>query len=229
VVRVLVLAMLGLLVTGAAAAEQAPTLQQVVVLEGRVAARAAPDAHARKVALVAARAPLTLTPTALPVVGAASGPNGGSWLRVRLPTRPNGSTGWIPASAGLLRTTQWRIVVHRAARRADVFFGTRRRASFSVVVGRRATPTPLGWFFVVEKVRLAPGVTEGPWALPISAYSNVLQTYAGGRGEVGLHGTVGLDEPLGSASSHGCIRFAPRAISWIAARIDPGTPVIVSR
>jgi hypothetical protein len=226
---VLVVAVVVLLVTGGAASGQPSALQQLVVLDARVAARVAPDAHAAKVALVAARAPLTSTPTALPVVGSAQGPSGGNWLHVRLPTRPNGSTGWIPASAGRLRTTGWRIVVHRAARRADVFFATRRRASFPVVVGKPATPTPLGSFFVVEKVRLAPGVTEGPWALPISAYSNVLQTYAGGRGEVGLHGTVGLDEPLGSASSHGCIRFAPRAIGWIAARIDPGTPVVVTR
>jgi lipoprotein-anchoring transpeptidase ErfK/SrfK len=228
-VRVLVVAVLVSLVTVAGAEAQPPDLQQVIVLHGRIAARAAPGAHAPRVALVAARTPLTSTPTALPVVGAAQGPGGGNWLRVRLPTRPNGSIGWIPASAGLLRTTQWRIVVHRAARRADVFFGTERRASFSVVVGKPSTPTPLGSFFVVEKVRLAPGVTEGPWALPISAYSNVLQTYAGGRGEVGLHGTVGLDEPLGSASSHGCIRFAPRAIDWIAARVDAGTPVVVTR
>jgi len=228
-VRPLVLAVTVLLATGAAAAARPPALQQVLVLRGRVAARAAPDARAREVALVAARAPLTSTAMVLPVVDSASGPNGGSWLRVRLPTRPNGGTGWVPASAGLLRTTAWRIVVHRGARRADVFFEAKRRVSFRVVVGKPSTPTPLGSFFVVEKVRLAPGVTEGPWALPISAYSNVLQTYAGGRGEVGLHGTVGLDEPLGSASSHGCIRFAPGAISWIAARVAPGTPVIVTR
>lgn len=218
-----------LLAANATAAPPPSSLQQLVVLSGPVAARARADARAPLVALVTARTPLTSTRTTLPVLDEARGPGGGNWLRVRLPTRPNGATGWIPASAGRLRTTQWRIVVHRAVRRADVYLGAKRRASFRVVVGKPSTPTPLGSFFVVEEVRLAPGVAEGPWALPISGYSNVLQTYAGGRGEIGLHGTVGLDEPLGSASSHGCVRFAPRAISWLAARVDAGTPVTVTR
>jgi lipoprotein-anchoring transpeptidase ErfK/SrfK len=222
-------AALVLLTADAAGSATSPRLQQLVELDTRVAARAAPDPGAREVALVPARAPLTRTRVVLPVLGSATGPGGGTWLHVRLPTRPNGGTGWIPASAGVQRATEWRVVVHRAARRADVFQAGRRRASFPVVVGRPSTPTPLGSFFVVEKVRLAAGVAEGPWAIPISGYSDVLQTYAGGRGEVGLHGTVGLRDPLGSASSHGCIRFAPRAIDWLAARVEAGTPVVVTR
>jgi lipoprotein-anchoring transpeptidase ErfK/SrfK len=224
-------AVLALLVPGSAVAASRPpaAVQQLVALDARVIARAAPDAQARAVAVVAAKTPLTGVQMTLPVLAATIGPKGGGWLRVRLPTRPNGGTGWIPASAGEQFTTGWAVVVDRGARRADVYRAGRLQARFPIVVGKPATPTPLGSFFVVEKLQLARGVTEGPWALPISGYSNVLQTYAGGRGEVGLHGTVGLDDPLGSASSHGCIRFAPRAISWIAGRIDPGTPVIVRR
>ena len=227
--RLAVAASLVLTVAGAASAAREPAVQQLVALDRRVAARAAPDAQARRVAVIAARTPLTGSRTTLPVIGFALGPGGGQWLHVRLPTRPNGGTGWIPASAGEQLTTVWSIVVHRAARRADVYRAGRLEARFPVVVGKPSTPTPLGSFFVVEEVPLAAGVTEGPWALPISGYSNVLQTYSGGPGEVGLHGTVGLDDPLGSASSHGCIRLAPAAISWIAARVGPGTPVAVRR
>jgi lipoprotein-anchoring transpeptidase ErfK/SrfK len=204
-------------------------VQQLLVLDHRVVARASPGAGAQVVTAVAARTPLTSSPTVLPVVASALGPGGGRWLEVRLPTRPNGSTGWVPASSGTTGDTHWRIVVHRAARRAVVYEDAIPRARFPVIVGKRKTPTPLGTFFVVEKLRLAPGVTEGPWALPTSAYSFVLQTYAGGRGQVGLHGIVGMQAPLGTASSHGCVRFGVAAISWIAAHVDAGTPVVVTR
>ena len=80
---------------------------------------------------------------------------------------------------------------------------------------------------MVEKLHLAPGVTEGPWALATSAYSYVLQEFAGGPGQVALHGVVGMSDPLGTFSSHGCIRFANAAITWIAEHVDDGTPVVV--
>jgi lipoprotein-anchoring transpeptidase ErfK/SrfK len=38
---------------------------------------------------------------------------------------------------------------------------------------------------------------------------------------------VSLSDPLGSASSHGCVRLANRAIAWIAERVPPGTPVLI--
>jgi lipoprotein-anchoring transpeptidase ErfK/SrfK len=124
-------------------------------------------------------------------------------------------------------STGWEIVVHRSQRRAFVLDAGRVRASFEVVVGKPSTPTPLGTFFVVEKLQLAPGVTEGPWTLMTSAYSDVLRAYDGGTGQVALHGTIGMSAPLGTSASHGCIRFAPAAISWIAAHVDTGAPVIV--
>jgi lipoprotein-anchoring transpeptidase ErfK/SrfK len=36
-----------------------------------------------------------------------------------------------------------------------------------------------------------------------------------------------MSAPLGTFASHGCIRFAPAAISWIAGHVDEGTPVII--
>jgi lipoprotein-anchoring transpeptidase ErfK/SrfK len=214
---------------GSAGAAGGPVVQRLLLVDGRVVARAAPRAGAPAVGAIPARTPLTGARTVLPVIASAVGPAGGRWLRVRLPLRPNGATGWVPAAAGTAAETPWRIVVHRAARRADVLEGGRVRATFPIIVGKPATPTPLGSFFVVEKLHLAPGVTEGPWALAISAYSNVLHEFAGGVGQVGLHGTVGLADPLGTRASHGCVRFGVRAISWIAARVEAGTPVVVER
>jgi lipoprotein-anchoring transpeptidase ErfK/SrfK len=203
--------------------------QALLVLHRNVVVRKAPNARAPAVAMVSARTPLTGSAMVLPVLQRALGPAGARWLRVRLPSRPNGATGWLPADAGSLSGTYWEIVVHRGARRAVVLENAAVRASFPVVVGKPSTPTPLGTFFVVEKLRLAAGVTEGPWALATSAYSDVLREYAGGPGEVALHGVVGFTAPLGTFSSHGCIRFANAAITWIAHHVGRGTPVVIKR
>jgi lipoprotein-anchoring transpeptidase ErfK/SrfK len=206
----------------------ASAVTRLLILDRPVEARAAPDAGARVLGVVPAWTHFTRSRMTLPIVETATGSGGGRWLHVRLPMRPDGAKGWVPADAGSAASTGWEIVIRRAERRALVLDGGKVQASFAVVVGKPATPTPRGTFFVVEKMELAPGVTEGPWALATSAYSNVLDDFAGGDGEVALHGTVGLGDPLGTFSSHGCVRFAPAAITWIANHVGAGTPVVVT-
>ena len=218
--------------TGAApnhpSATNVRAVQPLLALNRRTFARTGPSADAAPIRLVSARTALTRSPTVLPVIREATGPAGALWLRVRLPTRPNGSTGWVRASVGSITSTKWEIAVHRAQRTAFVLGDGKVRARFRVVVGKPSTPTPLGTFFVVEKLRLAPGVTEGPWTLTTSAHSNVLRKFDGGTGRVALHGTTGMSAPLGTFASHGCVRFAPAAISWIAYHVDAGTPVVIT-
>ncbi len=210
----------------AARADVASARTQLLLrLEQRIVALANPSPSSRVVGIVAVKTPLTGSRTVLPVLQSARGPRGGRWLRVRLPMRPNGVSGWVPAYKGTLHRTPWRVVVHLGSHRAVVTQAGKPRASFSVVVGQPSTPTPVGKFFIVEKIRVTPGATEGPWALATSAYSNVLTDFAGGPGQVALHGTVGLSAPLGTSASHGCVRFGPAAITWIAKHVDDGTPL----
>jgi len=67
----------------------------------------------------------------------------------------------------------------------------------------------------------------GPFALALSARSNVLSQFAGGPGQIAIHGRELLGGTLGRAQSHGCVRLASSAISWLAARIGPGVPVTI--
>lgn len=151
------------------------------------------------------------------------------WLRVALPARPNGRSGWIDADAATLAPIRWRVEVDVAKRRASAFHDGRRVRTWRVVVGRSSTPTPRGLFAVYERVRQPPGSELGTWALHITAHSDVLFDYGGGKGRVALHGRAGplLADPLGSAVSNGCVRMDDRVVSWLAARAGPGTPVHV--
>jgi lipoprotein-anchoring transpeptidase ErfK/SrfK len=174
--------------------------------------------------IVRATRPLTGAPTVLPVL-ARTRTRGHTWLRVRLPRRPNSATGWIRAGATLVRPNPWTITVNRAARRVTVRHSGRIAKRFRIVVGKPSTPTPTGHFFVAETLRVHG--TDGPWALLTTAYSNVLQNFAGGPGQVGMHGRIGLPEPVGTAASHGCMRFNSADVTWLARHIPAGTTIAI--
>ena len=133
-------------------------------------------------ATIAPVRPLTRQQTALPVVDAQNDQAGHRWLRVRLPGRPNGRAGWIRAGSARLVSSPWRVVVVRSRREAVLLQDGRIVERLRVVIGKPATPTPRGQFFVVEHVAQADGSPLGRWALATSAHSNVLQEFDGGPG-----------------------------------------------
>ena len=156
---------------------------------------------------------------------------GACWLRVLLPTRPNGSTGWIAADRTMLFATRWRIALDRAARRLTVWHDGREVRRFSADVGAPATPTPAGRFLVLWARRMVANRSLGPWILPISATSDVLRRFAGGPGRIAIHGWP-AGGPFGRASSHGCARLEDGSISWLVGTIGEaqlaGVPVDIT-
>jgi len=215
--------------TAPAAAARVPASQPVVALLESHAARARPDADARRIETVRSRRPLTHARTVLPELGSALAGDGSRWLHVGLPGRPSGHTGWILADRTRRGSTPWRIAVALSARRVTVYRDGRELRRFRAVVGAPATPTPRGRFFVEEALALSAADLGAPFALALSARSGVLQEFNGGPGQIALHGTNGLPDPLGSAASHGCVRLGTHAITWLARRIGGGVPLVVRR
>jgi L,D-transpeptidase catalytic domain len=149
------------------------------------------------------------------------------WIRVYLPTRPNGSQGWVRARAVRMYTNGYRIVVRLRAHKLFVWRGTKRIAIYPIAIGTSSTPTPRGLFYIVELLKPHnPNGSYGPYAFGLSAHSQRLKTFAGGDGRVGLHGT---NQPglIGSSISHGCIRLKNGAIRRLAKILPLGTPVYV--
>ena len=218
----------GVLAAPARAAADDPFTEPLVVLLRDHVVRTRPSVRARRVEIVAARRPLTRVRTVLPVIAHETSRDGRSWIRVRLPGRPTGHTGWIPASHTRMKATAWRITIRLSTRRVTVYrYGAVAR-SFRAIVGTSSTPTPRGRFFVEEAVALSPVDHGGPYALALSARSNVLQEFDGGPGQIALHGTAGLSGTLGTAASHGCIRLSTDAITWLARRVGNGVPVRIT-
>lgn len=216
----------------AGAARIAPRQEVVAVLSTRPV-RDRPDVRAMPVARVDAIRPITGERTVLPVLRWTLDRHGRVWLLVRLPGRAFGNpappqTGWISGSNARLSATPWHIVVDLGARQVTVYRGGRVMHSYPAIVGKPSTPTPSGQYFAEEDVQMLAGQPGGPFALATSDRSNVLQEFDGGPGQIALHGLDNLGGQLGTAESHGCIRLADSAITWLAARIDPGVPITIT-
>jgi lipoprotein-anchoring transpeptidase ErfK/SrfK len=209
----------------------APTFAKAYVAHIVVAAPAhvAPDARSRIVTEIGTQSAYVHGPVGLLVLSSVTGAEGIVWLRVRLPIRPNDAAGWIDANDTEIGTTRWRIVVSIARRTVSVYRAGRLMRRFGAVVGKPATPTPTGLFAIYAMARQPPGSELGPWALHLTAHSNVLANYGGGPGRVAIHGRAGplLADPIGTARSHGCVRVLSEDISWLAAHVSEGTPVLI--
>lgn len=189
--------------------------------------------NGKQVAFVGPSRPITGERTVLPVLAQTIDTRGRSWLRVRLPGRAIGGsppprTGWIGAWNTLRSTTAWHIVVDLNARRVFIYHDGRQLLSYQAIVGKPSTPTPAGEYFVEENVQLPAWSAGAPYALATSDRSNVLQEFDGGPGQIALHGLDNVGGQLGTAASHGCIRVADSAITWLAARIQPGVPISIT-
>ena len=203
-------------------------VQELAVLAKPHRAVSTLQPHPSRVTAVPASRPITGVRTVLPVIAHATTPNGAHWLRVMLPGRPNGTKGWITQHGTVATMTSWHIVVRTSSRQVLVYRFGRRVRTFRAIVGKPSTPTPHGRFFVEESVRMLPGSAGAPFALALSARSNVFQEFAGGPGQIAMHGVENLGGTPGTAISHGCVRLSNPHIRWLAARIAPGVPVAIT-
>jgi lipoprotein-anchoring transpeptidase ErfK/SrfK len=157
--------------------------------------------------------------------------DGRCWLQVRLPWRPNDAAGWVNADDVVVQRTPWRVQVSTARRTLTLFRSGAALRTLTVVVGKPSTPTPPGLFAIVWAIPWNPNAFLGSWVLELTAHSDVLRQFDGGDGTVGIHGRGGasLQDPLGSARSHGCVRLANDAIDWLVSTVGaselPGTPI----
>jgi len=158
------------------------------------------------------------------------------WVNVYLPVRPNGSTGWVHRSDVKLTQHDWRILVQTGAHMISVYChiscpsGPVPNDVFlqePIAVGKQDTPTPGGIYYIKELLKPPdPNTVYGPYAYGLSGFSNVLQTFNGGQGVIGIHGNNDASV-LGHDVSHGCIRMYNRDITRLAAILPLGTPITI--
>jgi lipoprotein-anchoring transpeptidase ErfK/SrfK len=149
------------------------------------------------------------------------------WYRVRLAILPNNSVGWVPRAAlGRLYTVHTHLYVDLATTTATLKRNGVTIFKTMIGVGRPASPTPHGQFYVRDKLTNFHDAFYGPVAFGTSARSATLTDWPNG-GFIGVHGT---DRPgiLPGRVSHGCVRMPNASILTLARLMPVGTPVTIT-
>jgi lipoprotein-anchoring transpeptidase ErfK/SrfK len=153
----------------------------------------------------------------------------GPWLQIYLPVRPNGSKGWVRTSQVKLARDDFYARIQLRTQRITVWRSGRVILRQPVGVGRASLPTPKGLYYIVELLKQPdPRGPYGPYAFGLSGFSNVLYSFGGGPGQIGMHGT---NDPsgIGRRVSHGCIRMRNSVITKLAHLLPLGTPVRITK
>ncbi|MEJ3652318.1 L,D-transpeptidase [Actinomycetes bacterium KLBMP 9759] len=163
--------------------------------------------------------PQQFGPTWLPVIGQQP-----DWVQVLLPSKPNGSTGWIRAADTEHVITHFVIKVHLKSMKMELTEKGKSVGTWSIGIGKPDTPTPPGRTFVLGQFK-DPKQSFSPVIIPLGTHSPTLDTYGGGPGTVGIHGWPN-DDVLGTASSDGCIRIPADALAKLT-EVPLGTLVMI--
>lgn len=207
--------------------EVEPNYVATPIAEGEIEFRAAPEDDAEVTNVLPNPRPIDADPPVPVPLHMLVDEMNDEWVEVLLPVRPNGTTGWIRRDEVELASHPYRIealldeftlVVYE---NDEVIFET------EVGVARENAPTPGGLYYTTELIR--PTDPEGPYgsyAYGMSGFSEEFETFNGGEGQLGIHGT---DEPelIGEAVSAGCIRLTNEDIEFIVEDLELplGVPV----
>lgn len=145
----------------------------------------------------------------------------GERLQVALPVRPNGSAGWVRVGDVELTTHEYRIDVYLGGHRMVVRRGSEVLVDEPVGIGREDRPTPGGAYYTW--VLIAPTNSGyGAYAYGLSGFSEVLDSFAGSDGRLGIHGTTDAAS-IGRDVSSGCVRVSDAVITRLVE--DIGLPL----
>jgi lipoprotein-anchoring transpeptidase ErfK/SrfK len=160
------------------------------------------------------------------VMGEDKDAQGRAWYQIRLPVRPNGSTGWVRAADLTTAPIKYDIRIDLSEHRLDLYESGQKKTSYPIGVGTGDTPTPPGEYYIT--IKLKPTKVNSPYgvlAMGVSGFSEKLTNWPDG-GQLGIHGT---NDPssIGKDVSHGCIRLQNADILDLSQYVAFGTPVSI--
>jgi len=186
-----------------------------------------PSEKAKTVAKLKTRSPVATDD--LVFVLASTEVKGKTWLQVRLPVRPNNTTGWVQAEdlSELQPVDTW-LKISTKTFKATLIKKGKKVLSVPIGVGQPQWPTPKGQFYIRAMLTGYGGAGSfyGPIAFITSATSDVLTDWPGG-GLVGVHGTS-LPGLIPGRISHGCVRLRNADIVRLAKLMPVGTPITIT-
>ncbi|MCP4434086.1 MAG: L,D-transpeptidase [Actinomycetia bacterium] len=150
----------------------------------------------------------------------------GDWAEVLMPVRPNGTRGYIDTSQVDLSQHDYRVELDLSDRQLVAYQGNDVIMDTLVVIGKDATRTPTGRFYVTDKTDETPSSFYGSHMLPLNGYSEQLDRFGEDDGVpvIAMHGT---SDPslIGQAESNGCVRMPNEVVELLYDQLPVGTQV----
>ena len=150
----------------------------------------------------------------------------GRWGRVEIPYVWPRREGWIPLR-GLTRSST-HVEVHVDLSRHWVSvtkFGTT-LFGLRAATGASASPTPVGEYFVTDRIPFSAGSALGSFAFGISGIQPHLPAGWSGGNQLAIHGTSDPSS-IGTSVSAGCVRVGETGLDRLMPLLKLGTPVII--
>ena len=145
----------------------------------------------------------------------------GAEATVLAPVRPHARPVRLGLRGLALRWTSVRVVVDLAAARLTVLRDGHTLGSFPIGYGAPETPTPVGRFFVTDRLLFPAGSPYAPLAFALAAHQTHLAPGWPGGDQVAIHpGSMG-------AVSNGCIHVDLPALALLRRVVPLGTLVTV--
>ncbi len=166
------------------------------------------------------------------VLASRTGPDGRPWLLVRLPGRPNGSSGWIRRDRVVVRHVPWWIDVSLSRRLVQVFRNGTLVRRFHAVVGAPSTPSPVGLYAVYEAdPQPSASAFVGSWVIQLTAFSRTCSTTtAAARAALRSTAAAARASPIRSAPPVRTDASAANLdVQWLARSAPAGKPVRIRR
>jgi len=152
----------------------------------------------------------------------------GRWGRVELPYVWPRREGWIRLVGLTRQTTRLRVEVDLSEHLVTVRKLGRVLFRAPGATGAPSSPTPVGEYFVTDRVAFPAGSSLGSYAFGISGIQPRLPAGWSGGNQLAIHGT---NDPasIGRSASAGCLRVSERTLDRLRRLLDAGTPVWIHR
>jgi lipoprotein-anchoring transpeptidase ErfK/SrfK len=208
----------------ARAAERAARWTNVLVGVPRtLPAFARPGAGAARVGVVPAGSKYYGTPIVAWVETVSAD---GRWGLVELPYSWPRREGWIRLRGLAREATRVRVDVDLSARVVSVRKLGKVLFRTPGAIGAPSSPTPVGEYFVTDRVPFSVGSALGSFAFGISGIQPRLPAGWSGGNQLAIHGTNNPSS-IGRSVSAGCVRVSESALDRLIPLLRYGTPVIV--
>jgi lipoprotein-anchoring transpeptidase ErfK/SrfK len=150
----------------------------------------------------------------------------GRWGLVELPYTWPRREGWIRLRGLQRETTRVRVDVDLSRRMVTVTRLGKVLFRAPGATGGPSSPTPVGEYFVTDRVPFSEGGALGSFAFGISGIQPRLPAGWSGGNQLAIHGT-NQPSSIGRSVSAGCVRVSESTLDRLMPLLGYGTPVIV--